>query len=71
MSLRDVTVNIQINDSTAVIGKKVFINRIELPEPPTGCNNVTTINGEVFIDGYEFKNGKWKKTLRAWLHLWF
>lgn len=49
----------------------IIVNGIELPSPPTSCNNITTINGKVYIDGYEFKNGRWKKTLRAWWHLWF
>ena len=31
-------------------------NGIKLPPPPTKCYNVTTINGKVYIDGYEFKN---------------
>ena len=28
-------------------------------------------NGHVYINGYELKNGKWKRTLRAWWHWWF
>lgn len=71
MALRDITANIQINNSVAVVGRTVIINGIELPKPPTGCYNVTTINNKVYIDGYEFKNGAWRKTLRAWWHLWF
>ena len=49
----------------------IIVNGIKLPHPPTGCYSVTNINGKVYIDGYEYKNGKWKKTLRAWWHLWF
>jgi hypothetical protein len=31
-------------------------------------NNTTQINGKVYIDGYELKNGEWKRTLKA---LWY
>ena len=49
----------------------IIVNGIKLPTPPTGCHSVTNINNKVYIDGYEFKKGKWRKTLRAWWHLWF
>ena len=49
----------------------IVVNGVKLPQPPTGAYNVTMINDKVYIDGYEFKNGEWKKTLRAWWHLWF
>lgn len=35
------------------------------------CNNVTQIDGEIFIDGYEFTNGQFKRTLKALWHLFF
>lgn len=35
------------------------------------CNNVTQIDGQIFIDGYEFKNGKFKHSLKALFHLFF
>ena len=50
---------------------EIIVNGVRLPEPPTGSYNVTMINNKVYIDGYEFKNGKWKKTFMAWWHLWF
>ena len=56
---------------TIIIGKKVIINNQELPPCPGNGHNITTINGKVYIDGYEFKNGKWKKTLKALYHKWF
>jgi len=60
-----------IISGTAIINGTVIVNGAELPTPPTNCRNTTIINNKVYIDGYEFKNGKWKKTLRAWWHLWF
>lgn len=61
------------NNSVVVIGTQVWINGEKLPPVPTkGCKHcVTQINEKVYIDGYEFKKGKWKRTLRALLHLWF
>lgn len=63
--------NIQISDSCTVIGNKVIVNGVELPPVPSKGHNSMIINGKVYIDGYEFKNGKWKRTLRALWHLWF
>ena len=57
------------NGGVIVHGNMVFINGEALPPVPSACNNITTVNGNVFIDGYEFKNGKWKRTLRALFHL--
>ena len=63
--------SIVIQNGVYVCNGKVIINGIKLPPPPTNCNNITTIDGKVYIDGYEFKNGKWRKSMRAWWHLWF
>lgn len=52
-----------------VQGNRVIINGKTLPPVPSLGNNITTINDNVFIDGYEFKKGKWKRTLRALFHL--
>ena len=67
--------NVMISDNCVVKmnhdDSLIIVNGIRLPPPPTKGWNVTNINGKVYIDGYEFKNGKWKKTLRAWWHMWF
>ena len=63
--------NIQINNNCIVVGNKVIINGVELPPVPSKGYSSTVIDGKVYIDGYEFKNGKWKRTLRALWHLWF
>ena len=50
-----------------------IINGVEYPwvKGMRGCST-TTINGKVFIDGFELnKNGQWKRTLRALWHLIF
>lgn len=58
---------------TYICDGEVIVNGIKLPPVPNKYkfHSVTTINDKVYIDGYEFKNGKWKKTLRALWHLWF
>lgn len=50
---------------------KIIINGKEIPKPPIKTNNATIINGGVFIGGYEYKDGKWKRILRALFHKYF
>ena len=61
----------QICGNTSVLGNQVWINGIKLPPAPCKGYSSTIIDGKVYIDGYEFKNGKWKRTLRALWHLIF
>ena len=35
------------------------------------CHCITQINGKIYIDGYEFKKGKFKRTLKALWHFFF
>lgn len=58
-------VNCQISDG------RLILNGKEIPKPPTKMNNTTMINDKVFVDGYEYKDGEWKRTLRAWIHKYF
>lgn len=60
--------NCQICDSR---NGKLILNGKEIPKPPVEMNNVTMINGSVFVGGYEYKNGEWKRTLRALFHKYF
>ena len=59
------------NGSVIVNGRKVYKSGKYLPDAPTSGKSVTVINGDVFIDGYEFVRGKWRRTLRAIFHLFF
>lgn len=62
------------NDKVVVmIGNRVWINGEELPPAPNKRigHSVTQIDGQVYIDGYEFKKGKWTRTLRALWYMWF
>ena len=63
--------NIQIENNTMVIGNQVWVNGVKLPPAPCKGHSSIVINGKVYLDGYEFKNGKWKRTLRALWHLIF
>lgn len=63
--------NIQISNRTIVKGNQVWIDGKFLPLAPCKGNNSTVIDGKVYLDGYEFKKGKWRRTLKALWHLWF
>lgn len=63
------------NNITSIITDKekyIIINGIKykLPKYIKGTH-ITQINNHVYIDGYEFKNGKFKKTLKSLFHLFF
>jgi len=61
-------VNCQICDSR---NGKLILNGKEILKPPVEMNNVTMINGSVFVGGYEYIGGEWKRTLRALFHKYF
>lgn len=61
---------ISVQNGITVTDNHVIIEGRKYPLPckPT---NTTMINGKVYINGYEFKNGKWKKTIKAIFHKYF
>ena len=66
----------ELNKGNYIIGNIVYINGKRLPPLPNQSkkytiNNTTIINNRVFINGYEYKDGQWKKTLRALWHTIF
>ena len=63
--------NIYFGNNIVVQGNQVWINGIHLPPAPCKGTNSTVIDGKVYLDGYEFKNGKWRRTLNALWHLLF
>ena len=65
--------NIQTTNSSMVIGTRVWVNGEELPPTPTKrkSHSVTQIDSKVYVDGYEFIDGKWKRTLKALWYMWF
>ena len=44
--------------------------RYNFPKGMKG-NSISQIDNHIFIDGYEFIDGKFKRTLRALYHLFF
>ena len=50
-----------------VIGDRVWINGKELPKAPgNGNSNISVvINNKAYINGYEFVDGEWKRTLKS------
>ena len=57
---------IDIKNRKIIKNKKVY----DIPKHIRG-NNITQIDGKIFIDGYEFVNGQFKRTLKALWHLFF
>ena len=55
-----------IEDNRITLGDKILP---PLPKKYTSVS-LTTINGKIFINGYEWKDDQWKRTFRA-LWYWF
>ena len=66
---------ITVNNNTyvSIVGNEIHINKQKVPDLPhkSSSMNVTTINDRVFINGYEYKDGEWKRTLAALWHWLF
>ena len=59
------------NNGISIKDGQVYLKGVKVPNPPTKCKCISVINGKVYIDGYEYKKGKWRRTLKALWHLWF
>ena len=62
----DGVISINQRNKTITVGDNVY----PFPKGMTG-NRITTINNKSYIDGYEFVNGEWKKTLKAFWYKYF
>lgn len=51
-----------------IINNRVCIAGQELPPAPGDNRNITVINNKVYINGYEWKDNQWKRTLKA---MWY
>lgn len=54
------------------IGNKIFIDDVEVPPVISSSKgtNSTIIDGKLYVNGYEWKDGYWKRTLKAfWYNL--
>lgn len=58
---------------TMIVGNEVYIDGQKLPPLPHKhkSTSLTTIGKKVFVNGYEFKNGRWRRTLAAIWHYLF
>lgn len=62
----------KIKNSQIISGDgKLILNGKEIPNPPGNRNNITMVDGKVYIDGYEFKDKTWQRTLMALYHKYF
>lgn len=62
--------NLGIRQNSAyMINNKLYCNGIELPSLPHNKKpaNVTQIGNNIYADGYELCDNKWKRTFKAWI----
>ena len=55
-------------------GKIIIDNHKEVKIPSRltkDCNSIVQINDKLYVNGYEYNHGYWKRTLKALWHLWF
>ena len=60
--------NILNGNTLYVDGRNVLFNGEPLPMLHRPAKSISQIDGKVFIDGYEYKYGKWRRTIRAIWH---
>lgn len=56
-----------INGDVWIDGKRIA----SAPKRKNGKISITVRGDKVYVNGYEYKNGEWKRTLAALWHLWF
>jgi hypothetical protein len=55
-----------------ILNDKMYINDVEVKKPfGMKGNIVSQINGKLYVDGYAYNDGKWKRTLLAIWHYIF
>lgn len=61
--------SIHIDKGIVVImnDKNIIIDHKTYPKPSKG-NNMTTIDGKVYVNGFRFKKGKFKRSIVAVFH---
>lgn len=71
MTFNNVSINSDGSGNSIIMNdREVVVNGIKYPVPGRGYNT-SMIDGKIYVNGYELKNGKWKKTLRAMYHKYF
>jgi len=64
-------ITLSMNDGATISNNEIYVGGQKIQTLPGGMNNVSIINNRVYVDGYEYKNGTWKKTFAAWWHKYF
>ena len=62
------------NDSLVILDKDIYFRGSKVPAPPKFSqrgNTVAVCNHRLYINGFEWKRGQWKRTVSAWWHKWF
>ncbi len=52
-------------------GKLIVNDKEIVPPRKKKSQSISIIDNEIFIDGYQLIDGKWKRTLRALYHRFF
>lgn len=68
-------INTQIHGDSVMIdsNKRIaYVNgeKIKFKDKMKGTN-LTTINGKIYVDGYELVNGKWERTIKSIFYKYF
>lgn len=58
---------ISSNSGVVVIGNEVVINGVKLPPCPAKGYNATVIDNKVYLNGYEFVNGKMEEDTKGFV----
>lgn len=62
---------IQQNGISVINGQVVLADGTILPPCPSFGHTQVIVNNKVYIDGYEYRHGEWRRTLRAIWHTLF
>lgn len=55
-----------------ILDNMIYIdNKYIQPPHMESTKRITVIGDKVFMNGFEYKNGKWERTLRALWHMLF
>lgn len=65
------TIYLPIGKGVTLIGDAIYFGGKKLPDPPRGVSYVNIVNDRVYVNGYEYIDGKWKRTLSALWHKYF
>ena len=57
-------------DNIVQINGKIIVNGIEITQCPSKSKRISSVivGDKIYVNGYEFKDGVWKRTLAALLY---